>query len=349
MSRGWVAGTGALREVPEIKLCQTGASPKAAPASATQFEKGIGPVQDDRACLAAFHYDSDSGSASPKSLEVEKMPRLAVLSASLILMLQASFALAADKQPIKEESDSAQRKDVMRRRVMSLTLESQTDNGQVNVPVIETPLLRYSNPASDIITPDATVWAWGKAGRPSAIASVEPAGLEVVSLSDLPLTMSGKSGTKWTASTSELKWSEVPDSPEAGATSASRSRQMKEISRRFTATGTYHGGGAVQLRLMDRQLLRYTDEDKRLIDGAIFAFAAGTNPEVLLLVEARQPEGQPAKWSYAFARLSAGLLEARLGEAVVWSCPSITSWSSTAPYTSAAFDKEDIDDDGPRR
>src|SRR5690348_17341775 len=116
------------------------------------------------------------------------MPRLIVVSANLILVLQAIFALAADKEPAKDDSESAQRKDVMRSRVLSLTLDAQTDQGPKNVAVIETPLLRYSNPAADVITPDATVWAWGRMGRPAAIASVEPAGFEVVSLSDLPLT-----------------------------------------------------------------------------------------------------------------------------------------------------------------
>ena len=41
-----------------------------------------------------------------------------------------------------------------------------------------------------------------------------------------------------------------------------------------------------ELRLMPTPLLRYSSATNKIIDGALFAFAQGTNPEALVLVEA---------------------------------------------------------------
>jgi hypothetical protein len=55
-----------------------------------------------------------------------------------------------------------------------------------------------------------------------------------------------------------------------------------------------------------------------LIDGALFAFVQGTDPEVLLLLEAVRHDKGP-RWQFACARATAGGLEAKLDGQVVWS------------------------------
>lgn len=60
-----------------------------------------------------------------------------------------------------------------------------------------------------------------------------------------------------------------------------------------------------ELRLVSQPLLRYEPADKRIVDGALFSFSLGTDPEVLLLLEARPEKDRPEKdrvWQYAFAR-----------------------------------------------
>ena len=85
-----------------------------------------------------------------------------------------------------------------------------------------------------------------------------------------------------------------------------------------------NGDGAPEvLRLLPRPLYRYDLKDSNdtnpiLRDGGMFAFVMGTDPEVILLLEAVEREGQ-AVWQYAFARATTYAVEASLGEAVVWS------------------------------
>jgi hypothetical protein len=71
-----------------------------------------------------------------------------------------------------------------------------------------------------------------------------------------------------------------------------------------------------QLRLLPTPVYRYANE-KEVLDGALFAFAQGTNPEVLLLIEALRGE-TPGRWQYGFAPMTS--FEARVlrGDKIVW-------------------------------
>ena len=50
----------------------------------------------------------------------------------------------------------------------------------------------------------------------------------------------------------------------------------------------------------------------------MFAFVMGTDPEVILLLEAVE-RGEDWAWQYAFARATAWAAEASLGDRLVWS------------------------------
>jgi hypothetical protein len=104
-----------------------------------------------------------------------------------------------------------------------------------------------------------------------------------------------------------------------------RLRQMKAIVERFKATMTGWKGDnsdREELRLLPRPLYRYELKEAKesipnLVDGALFAFVMGTDPEVVMVLEAVGPTDQ-AVWQYAFARATSGGLEAKLDGRVVW-------------------------------
>ena len=64
------------------------------------------------------------------------------------------------------------------------------------------------------------------------------------------------------------------------------------------------------------------------MDGAIFAFAYGTDPELLMQIEARARKGSK-HWQVAFARLASAELSVQLEEKVVWSAVAIPKESVT--------------------
>ena len=73
-----------------------------------------------------------------------------------------------------------------------------------------------------------------------------------------------------------------------------------------------------ELRLLPRPLYRYEPKDGPILDGAVFAFVMGTDPESLLLIEAVKGDNGNAKWEFAFARRTSGELEGRHKDKVVW-------------------------------
>ena len=99
---------------------------------------------------------------------------------------------------------------------------------------------------------------------------------------------------------------------------------MKALATQFSATlikWREDGSDREELRLLPQPIYRYESEDPKLLDGGVFAFVQGTDPEVLLLLEAARKAGD-AVWMYGFVRRSSGVLEARHRDKPVWSSPS---------------------------
>ena len=82
-------------------------------------------------------------------------------------------------------------------------------------------------------------------------------------------------------------------------TPAARLGQMRQFTRRFKVTESYQDV-TVECRLLAQPIDRYLDEGAGIVDGALFAFANGTNPEIGVLLEADKD-----RWTYGLARISA--------------------------------------------
>jgi hypothetical protein len=116
----------------------------------------------------------------------------------------------------------------------------------------------------------------------------------------------------------------VTFAPLAGAgapakSSAARLVQMRGIARDFTGTMTTFEQTAHALRLLAQPLVRYAGDEQHPLDGAVFAFVRATDPDVLLLLEAREAAGGEAQWQYALARMHCGALAMSYQQRAVWS------------------------------
>jgi hypothetical protein len=81
----------------------------------------------------------------------------------------------------------------------------------------------------------------------------------------------------------------------------------------FSLAGVVIFSGHARLRAQDEE----PGPGAGRIDGGVFGFVQGTDPEAILLLEAVHPDGRP-RWQYAFARATSAGLEARLDKPVVW-------------------------------
>ena len=192
------------------------------------------------------------------------------------------------------------------------------------------PVLRWRNAARGQ-DGEAMMVVWPHNGRPVAMASVYPWDKKIYHEFDSlsrgrRLTARDGGRVVWSPEEAGVEFKDVPKAPWPAKTAVERLRQMKAVAEGFQAKMTgWQADSSDQeaLRLLPRPLYRYDlaaakAPDPTLLDGALFAYVLGTDPEVVLVLEAVGAADQ-AVWQYGFARATSGGLEVKSGDAVVWS------------------------------
>jgi hypothetical protein len=193
------------------------------------------------------------------------------------------------------------------------------------------PVLRWRNVTRGTQESDGVLVLWVNKGRPEASASIYPwegsVAHEFESLSRGAKLAAREGGrVVWSPETPGVEFKDIPGAQAPADTPAARLRQMKVLADRFKVTMTGwkpDRSDRVELRMLPKILYRADLSEKTgpnpgWIDGGVFAFVQGTDPEAILLLEVFRWNGRP-RWHYAFARATAAGLEARLDKMVVWS------------------------------
>jgi hypothetical protein len=113
-----------------------------------------------------------------------------------------------------------------------------------------------------------------------------------------------ESDSKWLPGAG-VKLHTLPGSRKVDDTFAKRTLQLRAIARDFTANSTDNEKHRWELRLLPKPLFRYDKPQGDVIDGALLAFVsdAGTDPEIILILEARKVQDR-TEWYYRTVRLS---------------------------------------------
>lgn len=225
------------------------------------------------------------------------------------------------------------------------TIEVGTD--PVRLEFHETPILRWPNAVRG--TPLGGTFIWTKDDRPEVIACMfemtNPADgkaslwFAFQSLSPNPITAKKGDKSFWSCEKADVEFKNLEGAPPPADTAPKRLAQMKEIGKRFSAR-VDNLRTKEELRLLPTQLYRYKSGD--IIDGAIFTFAQGTDPEVMLHLEARRlkkDKEEVTQWQYAISRRSAFALEVMLDDEEVWAV-KIDSGTPETPFYQGPFPQE---------
>lgn len=89
----------------------------------------------------------------------------------------------------------------------------------------------------------------------------------------------------WTPGKTGVAFKPLAGAPVPAKSSNGRLVQMRQLARRFSIKDDFEGASQDKLRLMTTPLLRYSS--KSATDGALFTFAHGTDPELLVMLEVR--------------------------------------------------------------
>lgn len=190
-------------------------------------------------------------------------------------------------------------------------------------------VLATSNPARGA-GHEGSMLLWLDKGRPAVAVSIfEWQGRIVHEIDALArngrLTGESRLGQRWEPVESEVAYQTVPDEDPPSEQAARRRLQLKKIAGKFSVTMlgfNDDNSDRERLRMLPSPVYQYqldasSPSNADLIDGAVFAFVQGTDPEALLIIEAMQ-NGETKQWEYALVRSTAGALEGRLRGAVVF-------------------------------
>jgi hypothetical protein len=242
---------------------------------------------------------------------------------SACLMIVALLSLAAIKaDPPKEspepkkdklekgtEADEALRREV-EQLVGGVEVEILNAGKWSKVKRIEKPLLYYGDPTRE--NDRGSVWGWGEKGRPVATLELFQNANDRTkwayavcntSGGTVRATYEGKAWWRENESITELK--NIPGAMAPSAEGAQRQRQLKQLAQKFTGHEFWDPNNSrYELRRLERPLHTYKDEDSGLLEGALYTFANGTNPEIMLFVEARVSPKDKTKpvWQFTASR-----------------------------------------------
>ena len=242
----------------------------------------------------------------------------AMALAGLILPGQA----ANDPERAAARQALAGRLAVMKVEAARYRLRSGPDDAD-RANLLPEPLLRWNNPVAD--EEDAALFLWVRRGRPEAAAQFfvrkENWMHEFQSLAPRPFEARWDDQLVWSPGAPGVRFRDLPGVPPPAATAAERSRQMRGIAGTFSGSVEfrYAGQSRYELRLLPRPVYRYGEGGAgEAIDGAIWAFVQGTNPEILLLIEARRAGDADREWRYALAPMTSYAAEVMRDGQSVW-------------------------------
>jgi hypothetical protein len=207
------------------------------------------------------------------------------------------------------------------------------------------PLLRWWQPIRG--GDDGALYLWVKEGRPVAAVTFFtfkwPAGDRVIvherhSFAAGPLEATWRAEAPWQPTRPGLTFKPMPDAPAPAETAPARLRQMQALVRDVSATTTDEKGSTWTMRPLNKPLHRYEANGKDVADGALFALAQGTDPEVFFFLEARG-EGKGARWEYAVARFTDLALRVEYRGREVFSGPHTLGSPTETYYVNTVLSK----------
>lgn len=201
------------------------------------------------------------------------------------------------------------------------------------------PVYYWSNPTR-AGGQDGGVFVWTHRGRAEVIGTIfsfpgkgkRTIDHEFLSLATTVLDVErtgpqSPSSVNWSPRVPGVQLRPIAEAAAPGRTPAQRLTQMRDLARDFSGTTQDREDHRWDLRLLPRPLYRYESTDPDVLDGAVFAFgtSAGTDPEAILVLEARKdPAATSPTWHYAVGRYTDMALRMKLKAQEVLAVPFLS-------------------------
>jgi hypothetical protein len=207
---------------------------------------------------------------------------------------------------------------------------------------LETPkesALRWTNPFAGRVYGNTYVWL--QEGRPVAVSCLfryfdpyRSFNGELAALAGTKLVAKRDDQVVWQPK-DEWKWHPVSGAPAPAATAQQRLVQMRALAAEFTVeildTRNLLKGEDQTPRLLPKPIFRYDAEQTKTLDGGLFAFVLGTDPELLLLLECDTAVAKP-EWRFGVGRMNRYQIHLKRRGETVWEVAAVTDNGSENAY-----------------
>lgn len=239
------------------------------------------------------------------------------LTIAMLLMGQVETQAASEEKIVFAELPADERLERLKQEAAEY--EIYGGSGDKKLELVE-PVLRFNDNITGVV--DAVQLLWLNDGRPEATASFwrRKDGLiahEFQSLSESRLLAKRDGKTMWQPRTPGVQPKPIDGASMPTKTAPGRMNQMRAAARQFTAAVVNQSGNR-PLRLLPQPVSRHGKTNTAVLDAAWFVFAKGTNPEVMVLIEARRGEDESYAWHYSPVRMTSAACELKRNDVVVW-------------------------------
>lgn len=192
-------------------------------------------------------------------------------------------------------------------------------------------LLKWSKNTDEDVY--GNVYVWTDQDVPAAVASIfkfvrpkDDVTSEFHSLATVPIRAAVGTKNVWNPRRRGITYNQLKEVANVANRKSLRLAQMRSIARRFRAEREDPNGNLTQLRFLPNPVFEYTSDVKGVLAGAIFAFVDQTDPEVWLILEARQSENGDRAWHYALARMNTRRLKVHFRDEEVFTTEYLESF-----------------------
>ncbi len=241
-----------------------------------------------------------------------------------LFLLAATFALAEDN----ETADEVPANEASAQRIAELADKYEFFTDATKSAKLERqpkPVLKYTNAIRGDVF--GNVFVWTHLGRPEAIGAIfdfrseDKLDTELHTLSRPTIVAARDGQTFWKPSKPGVTFEVLPGAQPPATTATGRAKQMRDFANDFEVERIHPEQGKESLRLLPQPIYRYSSPKQDIVDGAIFVFVEGTDPETFLLLEATS--GENPKWRFALARMNIVDFTATYLGKKVWSVATI--------------------------
>lgn len=261
------------------------------------------------------------------------------MSSLKVLLVIAWCGLGqADQSDVQRQAEV----DAWRQSLEKMTGEyrmSIPDQSKDPCPRVERPVFLWNQPVRHGQIGAIYLWLQHDE-RPAAIGTIfawrpgTPAWLlmhEFHSLAQHSLTLDFRGRTVWAPTEPGLQWKPFEERIEVASSRQRQLTQIRQLAQKFRAHTVTLEKDTWELRLISRPLYEYaTGDGEAVMCGAVFAMCHGTDPELILVIEAKSTD-TGRQYQFACGAFTDYELHCQFGDKEVWSAAATPEGTDFSP------------------